>query len=236
MSQRAPKQKRLSLTPELVAQTMIAVDDEGPEPGWHPITEEQLDHLVERLEREAGDQPIWVFAYGSLIWNPGFLVASQARAVAYGWHRAFSLRIKRFRANSRSPGLMMALERGGSCSGLVLKLPCSTKSKDLRALLLREIKYAEVSSMVRWIPVKTPAGTQRALAFWASSKSSLLTKKLALAEVAILLAQACGPAGSCAEYLYNTVVDLGLRGIYDRNLWALQAMVAERIGRDKQTR
>lgn len=230
MSQRSQLQyRKLSLTPELVARTLTAVDDEGPEPGWHPISENQLDRLVEKVEREAGHQPIWVFAYGSLMWNPCFVPASQAKAIAYGWHRAFSFKINTFRASSRSPGLMMALERGGSCSGLVLKLQRHGNMKDLRSLLKREIRYAEVCSMVRWITVKTANGNQRALAFWASSKKSQLTKKLPLTEVAILLAQACGPAGSCAEYLYNTVVDLSLRGIYDKNLWALQALVAEQI-------
>ncbi|ARO27645.1 cation transporter ChaC-like protein (plasmid) [Rhizobium sp. TAL182] len=219
----------MHLTPDLVAKTFKLVEDEGPEPNWTPISGQQLDQLVSRVEQEAGDEQIWVFAYGSLMWNPGFEAAASEEAVAYGWHRAFSLRIERLRATSDAPGLMLALRPGGSCSGLVLKLPCVTKRQDLRTLLAREIRYAEVCDMVRWVSVKTPTGTRRALTFWASAKRSGLTEKIPLDDAAVLIAQACGPAGSCAEYLHRTVLDLAERNIFDRNLWQLQQMVAARL-------
>lgn len=219
----------MDLTPDLVAKTIRIVEDEGPEPNWSPITPEQLDDLVSRVEEEAGDEEIWVFAYGSLMWNPGFEVTASEEAVAYGWHRAFSLRIERLRATSDAPGLMLALRPGGSCSGLVLKLPCTTKRENLRTLLARELRYAEVCDMVRWVAVKTPTGVRRALTFWASGRQSTLTAKIPLDEAAGLIAQACGPAGSCAEYLHRTVSDLADRKIYDRNLWQLQQIVAARL-------
>ncbi|MBX4915785.1 gamma-glutamylcyclotransferase [Rhizobium bangladeshense] len=219
----------MQLTPQLVARTLKFVEDEGPEPNWTPISSTQLDDLVSRVEEEAGDEEIWVFAYGSLMWNPGFEVAASEEAVAYGWHRSFSLRIERFRATSDAPGLMLALRPGGSCSGLVLKLPCTTKRENLRTLLAREIRYAEVCDMARWVAVKTPTGIRPALTFWASNKQSPLTEKIPLEEAAGLIAQACGPAGSCAEYLHRTVLDLAGRNIYDRNLWQLQQMVAARL-------
>jgi len=219
----------LHLTSDLVAKTLRVVEEEGPEPNWTPVSPGQLDELVKRVEEEAGDEEIWVFAYGSLMWNPGFEVAASEDAVAFGWHRAFSLRIERLRATSDAPGLMLALQPGGSCSGLILRLPCSTKKQDLRTLLAREIRYAEVCDMVRWVTVKTPKGTRRALTFWASRKQSLLTDKVPLDEAAHLIAQACGPAGSCAEYLHRTVIDLTERRIFDRNLWQLQKLVAEKL-------
>lgn len=219
----------LHLTSDLVARTLRVVEEEGPEPNWTPISSDQLDELVRRVEDEASDEEIWVFAYGSLMWNPGFDVAASNEAVAFGWHRAFSLRIERLRATSNAPGLMLALQPGGSCSGLILKLPCATKKEDLRTLLAREIRYAEVCDMVRWVTVRTPTGTRRALTFWASPKRSQLTEKVPLDEAARLIAQACGPAGSCAEYLHRTVSDLAERRIFDRNLWKLQKLVADRL-------
>jgi glutathione-specific gamma-glutamylcyclotransferase len=224
-----PAPATMELTPDLVATTIRIVEDEGPEPNWTPISPEQLDDLVSRVEEEAGDGEIWVFAYGSLMWNPGFEVAASEEAVAYGWHRAFSLRIERLRATSDAPGLMLALRPGGSCAGLVLKLPCTTKRENLRTLLAREIRYTEVCEMVRWVAVKTPKGVRRALTFWASGRQSPLTEKIPLEEAAGLIAQACGPAGSCAEYLHRTVSDLADRKIYDRNLWQLQQIVAARL-------
>jgi len=219
----------LQLTPDLVARTLKVVKDEGPEPNWTPICSRQLDELVARVEKEADGEEIWIFAYGSLMWNPGFEVAASEDAVAYGWHRAFSLKIERLRATSEAPGLMLALLPGGSCSGFVLKLPRSTKKSDLRVLLAREIRYAEVRDMVRWVSVKTATGTRRSLTFWASAKRSRLTHKIPLDDAAVLIAQACGPAGSCAEYLHRTVSYLADRKIYDRNLWQLQQMVAARL-------
>ncbi len=102
----------LHLTSELVARSFRVVEEEGPEPDWTPISPEQLDELVQRVEKQAGEEEIWIFAYGSLMWNPGFEVAGMENAVVHGWHRAFSLRIERLRATSDAPGLMLALQPG----------------------------------------------------------------------------------------------------------------------------
>ncbi|MGE7367870.1 gamma-glutamylcyclotransferase [Neorhizobium sp. NPDC001467] len=219
----------MELTSDLVLKTLRAVKDEGPEPDRTPITGPQLDELVRRVEHDAAGHDLWIFAYGSLLWNPGFEPSASEAAVAHGWHRAFSLRIQRLRASTKTPGLMLALRPGGSCSGAVLKMSAENRDEDLRILLAREIRYAEVCDMMRWVSVRTPSGTRRALTFWASPKASPLTEKIALAEAAPLMAQACGPAGSCAEYLRRTIVDLAERNIYDRNLWRLQALVAARL-------
>ncbi len=219
----------MQLTPELVALTIRDIRDDGPEPGWTPLSEAELDDLVDRIEREAAGEPLLVFAYGSLIWNPEFEPASRERATAYGWHRSFSLKIQRWRATSDQPGLMMALERGGQCDGIAFELSADRRRQDLRALVAREIKYSEVIDMVRWLPVRTESGAKKALTFWASTKRAGLTKPLPAAEASSLIAAACGQGGSCAEYLHNTIVDLQAEGIRDRNLWRLQALVAAEI-------
>lgn len=85
-----PIETTMQLTPELVALTIRDVRDDGPEPGWTPLSETELDALVAAIEREADSDPIWVFAYGSLIWNPEFKPAGRRRATAHGWHRSFS--------------------------------------------------------------------------------------------------------------------------------------------------
>ncbi|WP_184466505.1 gamma-glutamylcyclotransferase [Rhizobium esperanzae] len=217
------------LTPDLVALTLRDVHDDGPEPSWTPLSQVELDDLVDRLDQEAGGDPIWVFAYGSLIWNPEFEATARERATAYGWHRSFSLKIERWRATSEQPGLMMALERGGRCDGVMLRLPNEHRRKNLGALVAREIRYREVAGMVRWIQVQTPKGPRRALTFWASTRRSGLTQPLPAETTATLIASACGQGGSCAQYLHNTIVDLEAEGIRDRNLWHLQELVAERI-------
>jgi cation transport protein ChaC len=187
----------MMLTPELVALTLRDVQDDGPEPGWTPLSETELDCL---------------FAYRSLIWNPEFNVTGRMRATAYGWHRSFSLKIERWRATSEQPGLMMALERGGRYDGMVVRLSNENRRNDLRALVAREIKYREVADMVRWIHVHTPEGAMTALTFWASTRRSGLTKPLPTETTAALIAEACGQGGSCAQYLRNRSLILKPRG------------------------
>lgn len=219
----------MQLTPELVALTIKDIRYDGPEPGWTPLSEAELDDLVDRIEDEAGSEPLLVFAYGSLIWNPEFEPVGRQRATAYGWHRSFSLKIERWRATSSQPGLMMALERGGQCDGIAFKLSADRRRQDLRALVAREIKYRDVMDMVRWLPVRTEHGTRKALTFWASTRRLGLTSPLPAEQASSLIATACGQGGSCAEYLHNTIVDLEAEGIRDRNLWRLQALVAAEI-------
>ena len=219
----------MQLTCELVALTIRDIRDDGPEPGWTPLSDKELDTIVDRIEGEAGSDHLLIFAYGSLIWNPEFEPVGRHRATAYGWHRSFSLRIERWRATSDAPGLMMALERGGQCDGIVFELSAERRRQDLRALVAREIKYREVKDMVRWLSVRTESGTRRALTFWASTKRLGLTSPLPAEQASSLIATACGQGGSCAEYLHKTIVDLQAVGIRDRNLWRLQALVAADI-------
>ncbi|WP_085025884.1 gamma-glutamylcyclotransferase [Ensifer aridi] len=219
----------MALTPDLVAPTIRPVPDEGPEPRWTPLPKAELDALVERVEAESGRGPIWIFAYGSLIWNPEFQFDAREVGTVFGWLRAFSLHIERWRASTEQPGLMMALERGGRCDGVVFRIAYSKRQNDLRTLLAREIRYREVVDMVRWVRVRTESGERKALTFWASTPRHQLTDRMPLAEAASIIAAACGPAGSCAQYLYNTVLHLEAEGIRDRNLWRLQQLVAEEI-------
>ncbi len=169
---------KMSLTPELVALTLKPVPDEGPEPRWNPIQEDELDALVRRVTEESNNEPLWIFAYGSLIWNPDFDFDMKEVGTVYGWHRSFSLHIERWRATSEQPGLMLALERGGTCKGIAFRMQQPPKPDDLRRLLAREIRYREVTPMIEWVDVHTKDGKRKALPFWASSPSHQFTTPL----------------------------------------------------------
>ncbi|MBP2614221.1 gamma-glutamylcyclotransferase [Agrobacterium pusense] len=171
---------KMSLTPELVALTLKPVPDEGPEPRWNPIQEDELDALVRRVTEESNNEPLWIFAYGSLIWNPDFDFDMKEVGTVYGWHRSFSLHIERWRATSEQPGLMLALERGGTCKGIAFRMQQPPKPDDLRRLLAREIRYREVTPMIEWVDVHTKDGKRKALPFWASSPSHQFTTPLSL--------------------------------------------------------
>ncbi|MEF2074311.1 gamma-glutamylcyclotransferase [Consotaella aegiceratis] len=219
----------LSLTPELVALTIRPMPELSPEPGWTQLTDDELDALAQRTAEESQGEPLWIFAYGSLIWKPDFDAVEEMRGTAYGWHRSFCLKMNRWRGSPEQPGLMMALERGGRCDGILYRISDDDREAQLRRVLFREVRFREIVDMARWVPVHTAAGRVRALTFWAGPTGSHTARKLPPERVASILARACGHAGSCAEYLYNTVSHLEEFGIRDRNLWRLQQLVAQEI-------
>jgi len=221
----------MRLTAEHVALSLRPEPDLGHDPRWRPLEDPEVDALAARLDAECGAGPLWVFAYGSLIWKPDFEAVDQRRATAHGWHRSFCLKMTRWRGSPQQTGLMLALARGGSCEGVIYRLPDAGRRNQIRRVVKREIRFHHALSMVRWIPVRTAAGRERALVFWAGPSGERVTGKLPLEEVAWTLARACGSVGSCAEYLYNTVSHLEDHGIRDRNLWRLQELVAEEIER-----
>jgi len=223
--------RALSLTPELVALCERPEPDLGPEPGFTPLRPGALQALAERLAGELAGGPLWLFAYGSLIWRRDFSFVEQRRGTLLGWHRSFCLELKTWRGTPLRPGLMMALERGGSCDGIAYRLPDGDEAEQICRLLDRELTVEEDLRMARWSPVRTASGPCRSLVFWAGPRGKGIRPKLPLPEVAGVLATACGHMGSCASYLYNTVVQLEELGIRDRNLWRLQELTAAEIRR-----
>jgi glutathione-specific gamma-glutamylcyclotransferase len=226
-----PTQPSMSLTQQLVDLCFREELDPGPPAAWQPLTDEDYASLAEKLTEEIGDEPLWIFAYGSLIWKPGFDSVACQKATAYGWHRSFSLHIERGRGSPTQPGLMMMLSRGGRCDGVIYRVADHDKRDQIESALRREVSHKDSLSTFRFLPVRTVDGdTIRALTFWAGGDSPRIIRPLLpLDQVAPILARACGHRGSCAEYLYNTVVHLAEFGIRDRNLWRLQEMVASEI-------
>lgn len=219
----------MALTAELVARCRRVEPDPGPRPGYRHLTDEEYDAAVDTLLRRKPPGDLWIFAYGSLIWKPACDAVEHRLATAFGWHRAFSLELTRWRGSPQQPGLMMALERGGRCDGVVYRIPESEQAKQLSRLLRREIGGHDGMRAVRWITVDTQGAKLRALAFWADPTGLDRNVRLPLARVAQILARACGHIGSGADYLFQTVTKLEQLGIRDHNLWRLQQLVADEI-------
>ncbi|WP_108660459.1 gamma-glutamylcyclotransferase [Acuticoccus kandeliae] len=221
--------KTLSLTPEIVARVERLEPDPGPEPGTEEHSDADLDQLARALLDEHCPETLLVFAYGSLIWNPEFEVRSSARVRLGGWHRAFCMRLTRWRGTREVPGLMMALDRGGSCTGMLYALRGADHRDQIIRLLEREIDAKPPTNVARWVGVATEAGPAKALTFVADPKGPAYAGRMPLEEVAGIVARAAGHWGSTAIYLQRTVEQLEAHGIRDRNLWRLQEMVAREI-------
>jgi cation transport protein ChaC len=219
------------LTSAHIARIHRIVEDSGVPAGLELKTDADYAGWVDRViqTNPAPARPPRIFAYGSLIWKPELEHIGEEFGVARGWHRAFCFRMPRFRGTPQEPGLMMALDRGGQCAGILYHLPPSDMPSQLNKLFRREFTSKPVNSMPRWITVETESGPVAALTFVMNRASPLYAGRLSPDAVAYVLARACGHWGSGAEYLLNTVSHLEAKGIHDRNLWRLQRLVAERI-------
>lgn len=223
--------RQLTLTPAHIARVHRIVQDSGAPAGMKLNTDADYADWVARMiqTNPAPGNPARLFAYGSLIWKPELENIGEEFGVARGWHRAFCFRVPRFRGTPQEPGLMMALDRGGQCAGILYHLPPRDVEGQFNRLFRREFTAKPVNSMPRWITVETASGPVTALTFVMNRASPLYAGRLSLDAVADVLARACGHWGTGAEYLLNTVSHLEAKGIHDRNLWRLQRLVAERI-------
>jgi cation transport protein ChaC len=220
-----------ALTPAHVARVHRPVADTGPPPGFEQQTDADYGAWVDRIARSHPDpgRPTRLFAYGSLIWKPEIEHRAETDGLAQGWHRAFCLRAFRFRGTPDRPGLMMALDRGGQCRGVVYELPPEDLERQFDRLFRREFTFKPINNVPRWLTVRTASGPVAALGFVMNRASPHYAGRLPPEQIARTLALACGHWGSGAEYLLNTVTHLQARGIRDRNLWHLQRLVAREI-------
>ncbi len=225
------KKRIMALTPELVRLCYRDEPRGEPDPRWTPLADTDYQQISEQLTAKAVGDDLWVFAYGSLIWNPAFEAEESRRMTAYGWHRSFCMELLNWRGTRSQPGLMMALERGGACQGIAYRLSTGDRRAQIERLLRREVSDRESLPFLQWLPLKGADGSIEALSFWVGPIGTGILLRQPLEAVAAIIARACGHAGSCAEYLYNTVAHLEQYGIRDRNLWRLQQLVANEIHR-----
>ena len=136
---------KMALTAELVKLCERPEPDPGPNPDFTPIEPAELDALIEKLLNELGSNKLWLFAYGSLIWKPNFSFVAQRRGTIHGWHRSFCLELTRWRGTPQLPGLMLALDHGGRCDGVVYQLPDGEHREHIRRLIGREISAKKTS-------------------------------------------------------------------------------------------
>lgn len=177
-------------------------------------------------QNEIGDE-LWIFGYGSLMWNPGFPFVERESALLRGYHRAFCVYSQQYRGTPEKPGLVFGLQSGGSCRGVAYRIAeadCQAARAYLREREMTSYVYEE-----RRLPIVLPQ-ERRVLAYTyvADSKHPQYTGRLPLERVAELVCQGVGERGACAEYLANTVRHLDELGIEDGPMHKLLRLVEER--------
>lgn len=170
-----------------------------------------------------GGEPVWIFAYGSLMWNPDFDFAESRPAFLRGYHRSFCLYSRDYRGTPERPGLVLGLDRGGSCHGIAYRLPPGRVGQSLDRIWAREMT-GRVYEMRR-VALRTAAGPVTGHACVVRRQSPDYAGRLSVEEAARLLAAAVGGRGTGREYLANTVRHLEELGIRDRLLHRIDAQV-----------
>jgi cation transport protein ChaC len=223
--------RQMRLTEAHVARMALLVTPDGPLPPAETATDEDFRQFTQDiLAGSDGSDQIWVFAYGSLIWKPACDFVEMRTGLVRGWHRAFCLGWNnRFRGSDANPGLMLALDRGGACNGVLYRLPPGRTDESMTKLLEREMGWLPSPFPPRWVNVRSGERTVRALTFCIDRNSGRYVSGLPIERIAEVLATAVGTRGSMAEYLFATVRHLEDMGIHDPHLWQLQLLVAERI-------
>lgn len=228
-----PKPRQMRLTPELVARVPPHSGETGMLAGRtdRPTDADYAHVAATLLAGRPASGEVWIFAYGSLIWNPEFDFDQERLGTVTGWHRSFCLGwVRIYRGTPERPGIMLAMDRGGSCKGVVFRLPPGAVTENLIKLLRREMPIKRATfpgNPARWVSVQTHEGPLRALAFPISRQSDAYLPGLTTDLVVKALATAAGERGSMAEYLHSTVTHLEQRGIHDRYLWKMQELVAD---------
>jgi len=169
---------------------------------------------------------MWVFGYGSLVWNPGFQPVQRVLAALPNYHRSFCMRSIHHRGTDEKPGLVLALdERAGAlCRGVALAVNDAEEDQVLTYLRKREL----ISSayLERELPVVLHDGRQvTALTYVVDPDHVQYCGGLELEEQARIIASASGGRGPNDEYLYQTNAHLKELGIADKELDWLEQRV-----------
>lgn len=174
------------------------------------------------------DNALWVFGYGSLIWNPDFAFVQTEVARLPGWHRSFCMASVHYRGTVEAPGLVLALDRAAKahCDGLAFKVDPTLRDVTLASLRERElISYAYLED---WLHIDLASGEKvQALAYVINRDHSQYRGGLSLEDQAQIIAASSGVRGPNCDYLYATTDHLAQLGIADPDLVHLSSRVRE---------
>ncbi len=173
---------------------------------------------------------VWIFAYGSLLWNPAFRLVDTLEAHIDGYHRDFNLRTYIGRGNATQPGLVLGLEKGGECKGQVLQVDPHHIEDELSVLWSREMLAS--AYIPHWLKTTTKYGQSiHAIAFVMDCNYMHYAGHLTFEQKCHDLAHGTGALGCAADYLFETVAALKALNIVDAHLNTYVTRVRELTGR-----
>ena len=187
--------------------------------------EEVARSLAETMAAHRKGDPVWVFGYGSLIWNPLMDYAERCPARIRGFHRGFYLWSKINRGSPEVPGLVLGLDSGGSCRGVAYRLHDENLAGELRLLWRREMVVG--TYLPRWVKADVGGKQVRAIAFVVNRRKPGYTGRLHDHQIVSIALRACGQYGTCSDYLVQTAASLETAGIADQRMTRLARLVVQ---------
>lgn len=213
-----------------------------PETSFYRITEDTM-HKWDVMAREAGnpddwriprkareasraramagrmDRDLWLFTYGSLMWDPAILFDEVRNATLTGFHRAFCLILKFGRGSFDKPSLMVALDQRGECHGLAFRIAAANVERESETVWVRELIYGDY--LPQFVSISTPQGEVEALTFTIDPQGERYAPDLSDGQTARMIAEGGGWIGSNLEYLENLVAHLEALGVDDLEIEGL---------------
>jgi cation transport protein ChaC len=174
---------------------------------------------------------LWIFAYGSLMWDPGFPFEEARPALLRGYHRSFCLYSHSYRGTPERPGLVLGLDAGGACRGIAYRV-ASRKVKRVMNYLWRREMTGRVY-MCREVKIYLAGHSVRARAFVVRRDHPQYAPDLSITRTVELVCQGKGNRGACLTYLENTVRHLDELGIPDRRLHVILKRAESRLRRTR---
>jgi cation transport protein ChaC len=209
-----PEKSLLRLTPEMFAMWEARARAAGFPAGWRFSDEVIEQSRLALLGNHAGCDDLWIYCYGSLMWDPGFHFTEVRLADAEGYQRRFTLRIELGRGSRKFPGLMLSLEpQAGCCRGLAFRIAAAAVHAESAILWRREMLRGGYSPAL--LPMSTPQGPITALAFVSNTTHASYVGKLQLEQTVAMIASGRGVLGTNREYLVQLAQQLDALGIED---------------------
>lgn len=206
--------------PRLAELDRVARENGYPE-GWR-LTDEAREANRAKVLHGRNGADLWIFAYGSLMWDPAVHIVEIRTAALEGFHRRFCLKIEIGRGSADKPALMAGLDHGGLCRGLAFRIPAAHVDKETELLWMREMLAG--SYVPTFLQVETPQGSIEALTF-VINRGSHRYVQIEIEETARLIATGRGVRGTSLEYLENVAERLELVGLHDPELDELRQRV-----------
>lgn len=190
--------------------------------------EERAESLRATMARAPDHGEVWVFGYGSLMWNPSFSYVERRSGTVRDHARRFCVLSARARGTPQNPGLGLGLEpsEDDNCCGIVYRLAEHNLDADLQALWLREMTSGIYQP--HWLPVATELGEITALTFVVDREHPQYAGGLSAQEKAAIIVAATGHYGPCREYLARTMRELAALGVSEPDFDVLYALVKAR--------